>query len=98
MRRYTDGRDWYDCTEYEGLLLTVTADEEMAMVEVHSTDIFTTDRKGVVVEVTILETDSYYEESTGTWEHFFDVQFHDTPVVLKASVSGRKIKCVVRWN
>ncbi|URD72098.1 hypothetical protein MUK42_34876 [Musa troglodytarum] len=34
MARYTDGNDWHECTEFEGILLATTADEKAVIVEV----------------------------------------------------------------
>lgn len=85
MPRYTDGEDWYDCAQFEGMLFTVTADGRVAQVDLHPT-----------VKVTALETESFYDPRSDTMEHFLDVYRDDTVIVVKISASGRVIKGIIR--
>ncbi|EHA8589307.1 hypothetical protein COCNU_scaffold008973G000010 [Cocos nucifera] len=86
MARYTDGEDWYDCAQFEGMLFTVTANGSVAEVDLHPT-----------VKVTVLETESYYDPRRDTMEHIFDVYRDGIVIVVKISVFGREIKEIIRF-
>ncbi|CAL9774794.1 unnamed protein product [Musa acuminata subsp. burmannicoides] len=68
MTRYTDGEDWYDCTEFEGILFTVTADEKVAIVDVlPAAEVAANDKAELqhpTVVVIVMETETYYDGST----------------------------------
>ncbi|RRT81102.1 hypothetical protein B296_00003010 [Ensete ventricosum] len=101
MPWYKDGKDWYHCIEFESLLLTVTADDKMAIATLGSTS-FIVDEAGVVVDtqysvevVHILESESYYQESTQVWHHTFVVDWYDLVATFTALVFGRRIESLI---
>ncbi|URE14586.1 hypothetical protein MUK42_12229 [Musa troglodytarum] len=102
MKRYTDGEDWYDCTEFEGILFAVTADEKVAIVDVlPAAEVAANDKAELqhpTVAVIVMETETYYDGSTGLWKHFFDVELDDSMLTLKVSVAGRHVKEIVHFG
>ncbi|WOL13044.1 hypothetical protein Cni_G21813 [Canna indica] len=105
MPLLTEGteKESYECVAFEGMLFTVTADGKIGVVEGVDPAVVSAEKPAAVnarrtLKVITAETEYYYDEDAGVYEHFLDVFLDEESAMLKISVCGAHIKDIVRFS